>query len=107
MLHSDYATKVFGFAAFGRIYGTVVCVSELINLAQSRLDALTRTVLGGNPTPINISLTTLGAVVIATLSVFLTVEGRKFVIGAGMRLGVHNERERLLLLTEREEYGPI
>ncbi|KAJ6133188.1 hypothetical protein N7471_008403 [Penicillium samsonianum] len=96
MLHSDYATKVFGFAAFGRIYGTV-----------SRLDALTRTVLGGNPTPINISLATLGAVVIATLSVFLTVEGRKFVIGAGMRLGVHNERERLLLLTEREEYGPI
>ncbi|GAB0135408.1 hypothetical protein EsDP_00003748 [Epichloe bromicola] len=73
---SDYATKVFGFRSFGRIYGTIVCFSGVINLAQSGLDALTHDVLGGNPTPINLAFFVTGTLVALALSVFVAVKGR-------------------------------
>ncbi|KAG6007407.1 hypothetical protein E4U43_000304 [Claviceps pusilla] len=74
--NSDYATKVFGFKSFGRIYGTIVCCSGLINLAQSGLDAVTHEVLGGNPTPINIAFVVTGTVVGSTLSIFVAIQSR-------------------------------
>lgn len=73
---SDYATKVFGFRSFGRIYGTIVCFSGVINLAQSGLDALTHDVLGGNPTPINLAFVVTGTLVALALSVFIAVKSR-------------------------------
>ncbi|KAF7587211.1 hypothetical protein BBP40_007548 [Aspergillus hancockii] len=38
---SDYATKVFGFATFGRVYGTIICFSGIVNFSQYGLDYLT------------------------------------------------------------------
>ncbi|KAJ6186448.1 Protein FMP42 [Penicillium mononematosum] len=92
---SDYATKVFGFASFGRIYGTVVCVSGIFSLSQAGLDAVTRFALDGNPVPINIALTAAGAFFSATLAVFVAIEGRKFGAGVEAGLGAYNERERV------------
>ncbi|KAH6871678.1 hypothetical protein B0T10DRAFT_533436 [Thelonectria olida] len=47
LLWAGYATVVafvifrfFGFANFGRIYGTIVCLSGMVNFVQSGLDAL-------------------------------------------------------------------
>ncbi|KAJ6064120.1 major facilitator superfamily transporter [Penicillium canescens] len=93
---SDYVTKVFGFASFGRIYGTVVCVSGIFCLIQSELDAVTRFALDGNPIPITIALTAAGAFFSATLAVFVAVKGRKFVAGVEAGPGDHDERERCL-----------
>ncbi|CRG82873.1 Protein FMP42 [Talaromyces islandicus] len=60
---SDYSTKVFGFASFGRIYGTIVCLAGLSSFAQLGLDALRHQVFHDNPTPINIALGTSGTVI--------------------------------------------
>ncbi|OQE19297.1 hypothetical protein PENFLA_c019G01138 [Penicillium flavigenum] len=95
-VQSDYTTKVFGFASFGRIYGTVVCVSGIFSLSQAGLDAVTRFALDGNPVPINIALTAAGAFFSATLAVFVAIEGRKFGAGVEAGLGAYNERERVL-----------
>ncbi|KAK8078716.1 hypothetical protein PG994_002523 [Apiospora phragmitis] len=48
---SDYATKVFGFATFGRIYGMLTCLSGVVNFSQSGIDALTHGPLRGDPYP--------------------------------------------------------
>ncbi|EMC94039.1 hypothetical protein BAUCODRAFT_36510 [Baudoinia panamericana UAMH 10762] len=59
---SDYATKVFGFATFGKIYGTIICLSGLVNLFQPAIDALTYEGFHGNPIPVNAALAALGFV---------------------------------------------
>jgi multisubunit Na+/H+ antiporter MnhC subunit len=71
---SDYATKVFGFATFGRVYGTIICVSGLFNLSQTAIDALTKGLWHGNPVPINIILAALAFVVGMALAVYVTVQ---------------------------------
>lgn len=95
---SDYATKVFGFATFGRIYGTLNCVSGLTSFAQSGLDVLTHGLLHGDPTPINIAFLVAGALAGIYLTAFVAVKGRAFV--AGEKSYVENataaERQRLL-----------
>ncbi|OLN86720.1 Protein FMP42-like protein 2 [Colletotrichum chlorophyti] len=93
---SDYATKVFGFATFGRIYGTIVCVSGFINFSQSGLDALTHGPLHGNPTPVNIVLGAAGAIIGTVLTVFVAVKGRTFVEEEKPVLDALEERQRLL-----------
>ena len=95
MLNSDYATKVFGFATFGRIYGTIVCISGTVNLVQSGLDALTHGPLHGDPTAINATLGTLGAVLSLALTIFVAVKGRVFV-EEKTEMEADHERERLL-----------
>ena len=70
---SDYATKVFGFATFGRVYGTIICFSGLINLSQTGIDALTKTTFGGNPVPVNSVLAGLTFVIGTTLVVYVAV----------------------------------
>ncbi|KAJ4181515.1 hypothetical protein FALCPG4_016657 [Fusarium falciforme] len=92
---SDYATKVFGFATFGRIYGTITCLSGLVNFAQSGLDVLTHGPLDGNPVPINVTLGGLGAVIGLTLTIFVAVKGRVFV-DQKAEMEADHERERLL-----------
>ncbi|KHO01497.1 MFS transporter [Metarhizium album ARSEF 1941] len=73
---SDYATKIFGFTTFGRIYGTLICVSGVVNLAQSGLDALVHGALDGNPTPVNVAFTVAGACTGAALTIFATAQAR-------------------------------
>ena len=74
---SDYATKVFGFATFGKIYGTIICLSGLVNLFQPAIDALNYDAFGGNPIPINIVFASLGTVIGVVLVAFVQVQGRK------------------------------
>lgn len=71
---SDYATKVFGFATFGRVYGTIICFSGLINLSQTGIDALTKTTFDGNPVPVNAVLAGLTFVIGTSLVVYVTVQ---------------------------------
>ncbi|KAK1986334.1 major facilitator superfamily transporter [Colletotrichum cereale] len=101
---SDYATKVFGFATFGRIYGTIVCVSGLINFVQSGLDALTHGPLHGDPTLVNITLGGAGTIIGAVLTVFVTIKGRTFVKEEKPALDAMEERQRLLS-SAGQDYG--
>nr|RBQ96039.1 hypothetical protein FVER53263_08606 [Fusarium verticillioides] len=100
---SDYATKVFGFATFGRIYGTVTCVSGITQLIQSGLDALTHGPLHDDPTPVNATLGAAGALVGLILTIFITVKGRVFV-EKRVEMWADGERERLLS-EDRIGYG--
>ncbi|KAH7233532.1 major facilitator superfamily domain-containing protein [Fusarium tricinctum] len=92
---SDYATKVFGFATFGRIYGTITCISGITQLSQSGLDALTHGPLNNNPIPINATLGGLGALVGIILTVFVAVKGKNFA-EKKTEMEADDERERLL-----------
>lgn len=71
---SDYATKVFGFATFGRVYGTIICISGVVNLSQTGIDALTKRTFSGNPVPVNAGLAGATFVVGTALVVFITVQ---------------------------------
>jgi multisubunit Na+/H+ antiporter MnhC subunit len=71
---SDYATKVFGFATFGRVYGTIICVSGLFNLSQTAIDALTKGLWHGNPVPINIILAAAAFVIGTALVIYVSVQ---------------------------------
>lgn len=53
---SDYCAKVFGFRTFGKIYGTIMCISGIANFAQSYFDKETHTTFKMNPVPINVIL---------------------------------------------------
>ncbi|KAF3771116.1 MFS general substrate transporter [Cryphonectria parasitica EP155] len=74
---SDYATKVFGFATFGRIYGTVICASGAGQFIQPALDALTHGPLHNNPVPVNIVFGVTGTVLSAALTLFVYVKTRE------------------------------
>ncbi|EMF11883.1 MFS general substrate transporter [Sphaerulina musiva SO2202] len=89
---SDYAAKVFGFATFGRVYGTIICFSGLVNLTQPLIDAANHELFHDNPTPINITLSALGLVFGAALVGYVWVKGPQ------VRPVTHlvDERSRLL-----------
>lgn len=100
---SDYAAKVFGFASFGRIYGTVVCISGLSNFAQTAIDALVFGPLHGNPVPINIGLGACGAIVGLALTIYVAIKGRVF---HEEKVQVETEeRQRLMSVSEAGGYG--
>lgn len=88
----DYATKVFGFATFGRIYGTVICVSGLGQFIQPALDALTHGPLHENPIPLNIAFAVSGTTVAAALTLFVYVKTR----ANSNESGTEEERRGLL-----------
>lgn len=101
---SDYTTKVFGFATFGRIYGSITAVSGLGQFVQPALDALTHGPLHDNPVPINLFFALAGSVISAALTTFVYVKTRQ--PGSGlfggtksMRFGedVADEERRALL----------
>ena len=94
-LYRDYATKVFGFATFGRIYGTIVCISGMTNFAQSGFDALTHGPLHDDPTVINATMGVLGTVLGVALAAFVFIKGRVFV-EEKTELEADQERQRLL-----------
>lgn len=72
----DYATKVFGFATFGRIYGTVICVSGLAQLVQPTLDAAMHGPLHEDPVPLNVAFAVSGTAIAAALTGFVFVKTR-------------------------------
>ncbi|KAI2790796.1 hypothetical protein POX_c03645 [Penicillium oxalicum] len=94
---SDYATKVFGFATFGRVYGTIICLSGMVNFSQYWLDSLTHGPFDGNPVPINVGLVVAGFVVGVILVGYVTLAGRRFQSEEG------TDHERAPLLTVEEE----
>lgn len=65
---SDFCAKVFGFDTFGTVYGSIICISGLVNYFQSTLDKLTHTTFNMNPTPINAVLVAV-TFVIGTVTV--------------------------------------
>ncbi|PWY77869.1 MFS transporter [Aspergillus eucalypticola CBS 122712] len=99
---SDYATKVFGFATFGRVYGTIICVSGMVNFAQYGLDALTHGPFDGNPIPINIFFAIAGFVVGTALVSFVYVAGRRL-RAREQELEEDEERQRLIREESDEE----
>lgn len=101
---SDYATKVFGFATFGRIYGTIICLSGLVNFIQSGLDALTHVTLHDDPTPINMIMGGIGGILGGALTVFVAIKVRSFA-DEKMDIEVNHERQRLLSRDYDEGYG--
>ncbi|KAJ2906105.1 Protein FMP42 [Zalerion maritima] len=60
---SDYCGKVFGFATFGTVYGTLICIAGLGNILQNVLDYIFHKVCHGNPFAINLGLVLVGIVV--------------------------------------------
>ncbi|KAF2469852.1 MFS transporter-like protein Fmp42 [Lindgomyces ingoldianus] len=74
---SDYAAKVFGFATFGRVYGTIICFSGLVNLSQTAIDALTKATFHGNPIPVNAFLASAGFVIGAALVAFVGIQSHR------------------------------
>ncbi|KAF3023604.1 hypothetical protein E8E14_012220 [Neopestalotiopsis sp. 37M] len=100
---SDYATKVFGFATFGRVYGMITCLSGLVNFSQSGLDALTHGPLNGDPTPINAVMAVLGTLIGIILTSYVYIKGRDF------EVELHHDtapQERMPLIRENSaEYG--
>lgn len=72
---SDYAAKVFGFATFGRVYGSIICVAGLCSFAQSGLDALTHLVFADDPRPVNVAMTALNLLVGIALVLFVSMRG--------------------------------
>ena len=73
---SDYTAKVFGFATFGTVYGTIICLSGLCTFTLSALQAITHDAFHNNPTPVNLALAGLGLLVGIVLVTFVAVRGR-------------------------------
>ncbi|KAL4918704.1 major facilitator superfamily domain-containing protein [Aspergillus aurantiobrunneus] len=99
---SDYATKVFGFATFGRVYGTIICFSGLVNFSQYGLDALTHGPFDNNPIPINIFLAVAGFVVGVILVAFVATAGKR-IRKQQDETEETGERQRLIPVEEEEE----
>ncbi|KAL4889882.1 major facilitator superfamily domain-containing protein [Aspergillus ambiguus] len=102
---SDYATKVFGFATFGRVYGTIICFSGLVNFSQYGLDSLTHGPLHSNPIPINVFFTVSGFIVGTALVTFVAVAGRN--MRKKRRLHEDDERQRLIPEEDEVNYNTI
>lgn len=71
---SDYCTKVFGVATFGKIYGAVICLAGTLNLVQVFLDMMTLQLYDGDPRPVNGMLMSLGLVVGVVLIGFVKLK---------------------------------
>ncbi|KAF1816613.1 MFS general substrate transporter [Eremomyces bilateralis CBS 781.70] len=74
---SDYAAKVFGFATFGKVYGTIICLAGLLNFSQSGLEALTHRVFHHDPVPVNLLLLGTALVVGIALVGYVAAKSRE------------------------------
>ncbi|KAK4501405.1 hypothetical protein PRZ48_007214 [Zasmidium cellare] len=99
---SDYAAKVFGFATFGRVYGTIICLSGLVNLSQPLIDAANHDVFHDNPIPINVILATLGFIFGTALVLFVWYQDRKYHVKQD-KIREATERDRLIPEVDEEE----
>lgn len=74
---SDYSAKVFGFETFGKVYGSMICLSGLLNIGQTGLDYLTKFTFHKNPLPVNIFLLTMASVVGVVLVWFVDTRAKQ------------------------------
>ncbi|TGJ87105.1 hypothetical protein E0Z10_g1705 [Xylaria hypoxylon] len=103
---SDYATKVFGFATFGRIYGAITCISGVLTFSQYGLDALTHGPFHDDPTPINIVLAVTGTAVGLFLTIYVAIKSKGY--QEETKEGSHAYDERACLIRQgRDDYGTI
>lgn len=101
---------MFGFASFGRIYGTVICLGGLAQLGQPVLDAAMHGPLHEDPVPLNAAFAVSGTVISAALTVFVYVKTReKAAAGKAGRDEVEQVNERSLLRDARDggRYGSV
>jgi len=83
----------------------IICLSGLVQFAQSGLDALTHGPLEGDPTPINISMGIAGCILGVVLTAFVYVKGREYQVEQELEA---SSSERLALIQEYpEEYGAL
>ncbi|KAK6197387.1 uncharacterized protein RJT21DRAFT_123193 [Scheffersomyces amazonensis] len=75
---SDFCAKVFGFETFGTVYGTLICISGIVNFGQSILDELTHTTFNMNPFPINISLVLITFIIGIITIIYVKIQARLF-----------------------------
>ncbi|KAK5942322.1 hypothetical protein PMZ80_004885 [Knufia obscura] len=73
---SDYAAKVFGFATFGTVYGTIICLAGIGIFCQSGLQALVHTIFEEDPGPMNLWLAGIGLVLGISLVMYVDMRGR-------------------------------
>ncbi|WPH03888.1 MFS general substrate transporter [Acrodontium crateriforme] len=74
---SDYATKVFGFATFGRVYGSIIFISGMVNLVQPAISAANHDLFNDNPIPINAILAVLSLTFGTALVIYVWVQTRR------------------------------
>lgn len=92
---------MFGFATFGRVYGTIICFSGLVNFSQYGLDTLTHSLFHDDPIPINAFLTGAGFLVGVALVAFVYLAGRD--MKEKEEEGDDEERQRLIPEDDEEE----
>lgn len=92
---SDYTTKVFGFATFGRVYGAIICISGVANFSQYGLDRLTHGPFGDDPTVINAVLTVSGFIVGVVFVLFVRIKSEG-IRRRQLEEDAEDERERLM-----------
>ncbi|KAK5105069.1 hypothetical protein LTS08_001343 [Lithohypha guttulata] len=73
---SDYAAKVFGFATFGTVYGTIICCSGVAIFCQSALQAIVHSQFQEDPGPMNLWLAGIGLIVGISLVMYVDMAGR-------------------------------
>ncbi|KIV93042.1 hypothetical protein PV10_04287 [Exophiala mesophila] len=73
---SDYAAKVFGYATFGTVYGTIICLSGIFTFTQSGLQAMLHHTFEDDPEPINLGLATAGLGLGIALVMYVDIKGR-------------------------------
>lgn len=73
---SDYAAKVFGFATFGTIYGTIICLSGVAIFCQSGLQAIVHEMFEEDPGPMNLWLAGIGLIFGVGLVMYVDMRGR-------------------------------
>ncbi|KAL2018691.1 hypothetical protein VTK56DRAFT_465 [Thermocarpiscus australiensis] len=93
---SDYSAKVFGFRTFGTVYGTIICLSGLLNFSQSGLDYLFHKTFKGDPVPVNVLLLALNLGIGLALVLFVGWKAR------GVRRKLLEEEARGALAVEGE-----
>ncbi|PHH59066.1 hypothetical protein CDD81_3831 [Ophiocordyceps australis] len=101
---SHTATTIFGFATFGRVYGTIIFVSGLFNISQYGLDALTNGPLSGNPTPVNIVIAAVSTVVGVVLTLFVLQKSKSY---RQVSLKASSERGSLVSGSRVNGYGTL
>jgi MFS family permease len=89
---SDYASKVFGYNTFGKVYGLIICLAGLLNFVQSALDALRYKQFKGDPVPVNLILL-ITVVVVGSVLVLYVFRKSKEIRQAFEEEGVFREEE--------------
>ncbi|OAA52006.1 Major facilitator superfamily domain, general substrate transporter [Metarhizium rileyi] len=97
---SHIAAKVFGYATFGRIYGTIICLSGVVNFLQPAIDTIANNGFDGDPFPVNAAMAAIGVALALVFTAFVTNETRNTPKRAA-------RWENSALLETREEYGTI